>query len=203
MSSYAQIALAARVVAELYLSAPSTALQETFADPAAAEEWPLEDARSREALAEITAAQDSAEDLTDDHFQLFVGPGRGSACPYESVQLSDDELLYGTETFAVRDMYAHLGVAAATTDAVPDDHIGLELAYVAECCSRIDQALLADDKAVIRQLLRVFLCEHLDRFAPVLLPQVRDNAQTALYRRLPDLTESVLTAVHALVDETD
>lgn len=196
----ADVATAAHVVSSLLLDAPGDDLVAILHDASAVEDWPLEDEVSRAALVAIAAATDDRESLVDDQFQLFVGPGRGSACPYESVQLSEDELLYGEETVGVTQFYEHLGVTPNTVDKVPEDHIGLEFAFVAMCCQRMESSLLADERAAAEQLLRVFLAEHLDELAPVVFAQVREHARTTTYRLLPDIAEACLAGAHRLVD---
>lgn len=200
-ASAAEVALAAQIVSSLFLAAPGDELRAVLADPGAAAEWPTQDWSSRDALARVAAeGPGTAEELVDDHFQLFVGPGRGNACPYESVHVSEDNLLYGEETFAVRDMYAHLGLVAGGGDRGPDDHIGLEFGFVAACCERLSRELLAEERAAVAQLLRVFLAEHLDRFAPTVLAMVAEHARTSTYRALPVLARGVLAGAHELVD---
>ena len=99
--------------------------------------WPLEgDAHRTGAVLLETAVREaaSAEDLTEDFDALFIGPGRMHACPYESVYRSLEGLTFEAETMQVRRFYADHGLQAPAFNREPDDHIGLEVAFVGQLC---------------------------------------------------------------------
>lgn len=194
------VALAADVVSALFLRAPDDALLAALSDSDAAADWPLEDPASRTALATLASeGPGSTEELRNDHFMLFCGPGRGDACPYESVRLADDQLLFGVETDAVRAAYSELGLVAQRPDGEPEDHIGFEFGFVGACAHRLAHELLAEERAHTASLLSDFLELHLDRLAPLVLADVEAHARTATYRALPVLARGVLAAAHELV----
>lgn len=192
--------VAARVVSSLLLGPPGDELRAMFADAEAAQEWPLPDEEATRALREVTAAAPDTEDmLRRDHFRLFVGPGRGFACPYESVYTSRDQLVFGDETLDVRATYARIGLEAPGGGAEPDDHLGFEIAYIAEVAHRIVH--VSDDEQArhrLRSELGRFLVDHVDRYAGKVMDQVAEHAETAVYRALPALTRSVIDTAHAL-----
>lgn len=186
----AGLAVAAGVVSALFLAPPTPELLAGFADPAAAEQWPIEDEGARAALASVAAdGLPSEEELRADHFRLFVGRGRGLARPHESDHVDSRHPLSGDETFDGRGSCVWLGLESPELDRVPDDHIGLELAFVAELADRI---LQSDGDRQLRILLGQFMAHHLDRFAEAVLADVEKNARTSVYRALPALTRSVL-----------
>lgn len=190
---------AASVVSALLLAPPSPELVDLLSDPAAAEDWPVDDDRARAALQRVaTADMPDPSELTRDHFMLFVGPGRGHACPYESVYLSHDGLLFGTETYAARAEYHSVGLIAPQEGNEPDDHIGLEFAFVSELCRRIAAGEGVMDTHPYRVHLGRFLTEHLTRFAPTVLAAVEKHAFTPPYQALPALATSVLTTAEQL-----
>lgn len=193
-----RVAIAAGVVSALLLEPPTEALAASFADTSAAADWPIDDPDAREALESVARTGVEADDvLRSDHFRLFVGPGRGDACPYESVYVSRDHLLFSPETYDVRAAYARLGLEAPKLDNEPDDHLGLELAFVAELAHRLMHAS-GDEQRDLRELLGWFLAAHLDRFAPEVMRQVAEHARTSIYRALPALVESVLREAREL-----
>lgn len=188
-----RVAVASQICSQLVLTPPTPELAALFSDPDAPGQWPLKDAAAEAALREAVAGEPAtAEELRDDHFRLFVGPGRGLACPYESVYVSRDGLLFGDETFDVRATYARAGLSADPSE--PDDHLGVELAFVAELAGRI----AAHDERHLCAELGGFLAQHLDRFAPQVLAEVGEHARTPIYRTLPALTRSVLVAAQEL-----
>ncbi len=192
--------VAARVVSNLLLGPPGDDLRAMFTDADAAQEWPLQDEEAMQALRDVAAAAPDSEDmLRRDHFRLFVGPGRGFACPYESVYTSRDQLVFGDETLDVRATYARIGLEAPGGGSEPDDHLGFEIAYIAEVAHRIVHA--ADDEQTqhrLRSELGRFLVDHVNRYADQVMASVAERAETAAYRALPALTHSVIEASHAL-----
>jgi TorA maturation chaperone TorD len=59
--------------------------------------------------------------------RLFVGPRRLQAPPFASVYLDGQPDLMGVSTLRARQIYHAVGLASPWENAVPDDHIGLEL----------------------------------------------------------------------------
>lgn len=67
----------------------------------------------------------------------------------------------------------------------PDDHIGLELAFIGELCVAALRASEGGDvggQAALVDAVARFVHDHLARWAPRLAELVVEGAQTALYR---------------------
>ena len=77
-----------------------------------------------------------AEELTDnarsDFMRLFIGPGKVLAPPWGSVYMSVDKLIFTEETLNVRRYYERNGRIVKEKHHEPDDHIGLELEFIAD-----------------------------------------------------------------------
>lgn len=192
--------LAAGVVSQLFCDAPSEALVGALATPG---EWPIDDPDSARALEECrvglaAAGDDLARALRTDQFELFVGPGRGFACPYESVWLSPENLMFDEQTYQVREEFARLGLEAPALEKEPDDHIGLEFAFVAEIAKCLPMAADEESLQALRGFLADFLDNHLGRYAPEVLALVEKHATTPVYRALPALARGVLAEARAL-----
>lgn len=195
------LAVAANVVSQLFLAEPTRELLALLGE---GEGWPIPDAAADDALARAAAwlrgrpgDADLARELRQDHFELFVGPGRGYACPYESVWLSAENMMFDVETYEVRDAFARLGLAAPAQEKEPDDHIGLEFAFVSEIAERL--AVWPDEEVeALRALLAEFCAGHLSRFADKVFAGIREHATTGVYAALPALAESVLAEATAL-----
>jgi TorA maturation chaperone TorD len=146
--------------------------------------WVLEaaDPDTRRGLEQLRACRaqwggHSLAELEADFNRLFVGPGPLLAPPWESAQRGVDHLLFDQHTLAVRACYARFGLEAPNRGREPDDHLGLELAFLAQLCDRAATLALAG-----------FLEQHLLRWAPRCLGQVLAGARTLYYQGLAHLT---------------
>lgn len=99
------------------------------------------------------------------------------ASPCESVWIDEDHLMLQAPTFEVRAFMRRHGLAAADWRRMPDDHLSVELEFLA--------ALLELGEAAEA---RRFLDEHLSRWLPSFASAVQARAATPLYRALAGLT---------------
>ena len=123
--------------------------------------------------------------LTWDFNRLFVGPGEMLATPWESVYRSKTKLTFQEPTLQVRAFYERFGVQAPAVHREPDDHLGLELAFVATLSDLAAQAEAADDAAQLARCFetqRDFLQDHLLAWAPTCLALVEKHGETDYYR---------------------
>ena len=148
--------------------------------------------------ASAPAAQ--AESLLVDYTRLFVGPGKLLAPPYESAQVDEERLLFQEETLAVRAWYRRYGVELVNLHHEPDDHVGLELAFLAHLAQLALAAQTAGDQLRLAELLeaqRAFLAEHPRRWLPGWCAQVVERARTGFYQGAARLTAGMLAEVAA------
>jgi TorA maturation chaperone TorD len=97
----------------------------------------------------------------------FVGPGKLPAYPWESVYASGDEALFTETTLEVRRAYRSQGLLPAQYPQVADDHIGLEMGFLAALADRACAAQEQGCEGALRIALaasRDFLVEHLSRW---------------------------------------
>lgn len=187
---------AAMVVSQLFLAAPNPELRAALQDDDALAEWPLADPQSQRGVAMLREAVrsgdvDSPEVLERDHLYLFTGIGKPLAQPFESPYLSKEGLLFEEQTVAVRQAYAAHGLQVPNP-RVPDDHIGYEFSFV---CHLAGQASAGNAGAL--PALNSFVGQHLGRFAGDVAEALREHARTVTYRALAELSEGVLSHVHA------
>ncbi|WP_116115676.1 TorD/DmsD family molecular chaperone [Austwickia chelonae] len=117
--------------------------------------------------------------------RLFRGPGPLQACPYESVHREEEKLTFGEQTVSVRRWYAVHGVEAPRLNVEPDDHLGLELAFVSHLClSALDAAEAGDLAGLSGKVaaLSSFLGEHLLVWADEVADAMITHAETGLYQ---------------------
>jgi TorA maturation chaperone TorD len=76
------------------------------------------------------------EKACSDYMKLLVGVGKVFAPPWGSVYLNTDRLLFTEDTLKVRQFYERYGRKPVKKYKEPDDHIGLELEFLAYLSER-------------------------------------------------------------------
>lgn len=219
-------AAACSFVSALLLDPPDARLAERLraADPA--ESWPLADGVDPgrdQGLALLTAWADrvvadsgttSGTDSTTrgstdrgsvaataaEYVRLFQGPGHVPVCPYESVHREEEHLTFGDATVAVRGWYSRYGVAAPRPYVEPDDHIGLELAFVAHLCLAALEAGEVGNQAraaAVVDDLRAFLREHLLVWVDAVAGALGQHTSDELYSGVGLLLSSTCRSLSA------
>lgn len=193
------LAAAWAVLAGLLREPPTPRALATLRADAGRGEWPLPvGPRTAEGLTLVAGSNEPAEAVADDHFRLLRGPGQPLAVPWASVHLSQDALLFDEETFAVRQAYARHGLAVPHVNREPDDHISLELEFLATLLVRALEAAGADDPARAEELVAAhdeFCRDHLLPFGPDFFAAVEQHAATSLYRGVGVLGADALAQV--------
>lgn len=183
------LAAGATALSRWLFTPPSDVTLAVVRDPEMLAQWPLTADPTAEGLRLLQASgQDAAEsehEIAADHARLFVGPGRLRAAPYESVHRSADRLLFGEQTLAVRDWFRAYGVSAPCQGREPDDHIGLELEFVAMLLEWALEAVEEGEDLEVESFTRAaaeFVEEHPGRWAGAFFELVAAEAHTDFYR---------------------
>lgn len=140
---------------------------------------------------------DTFLNLQAEYTRLFVGTGRVLAPLWESVYFNEARMVFQEQTLQVRNWFRSYGLEVEKKGAEPDDHLGLELAFVAHLANLALQAIDKDDDVRLEELLaaqRQFMSEHLLRWGPTWCSLLGENAKTDFYRGLSHLT---LGGLHA------
>ncbi len=138
------------------------------------------------------------QDLQQDFLRLFIGPGKVLAPAWESVYFSEDRLVFQEQTLQVRQWYRRYGAEIEHIHKEPDDHIGLELIFVAYLAQRALDDFQQNDETAFEEDIhgqRQFLMQHLLRFAPNWYDLVEKHAHTGFYRALGQLIRGSLQTV--------
>lgn len=161
-------------------------------------DWPLECANSEanaglQQLVDFSAQWDDSQfgEVRRDYARLFIGPNRLLAPPWESVYRSSDHILFERQTLEVRRQYQRYQMPLQRTHVEPEDHIGLELRFVAHLSGLALFALERGDAALrseAQNALAQFLSEHLLQWSPEFVERVLISANTAYYRGIAQLT---------------
>lgn len=99
--------------------------------------------------------------VATEYAELFVGPRAPLAPPYESVYVGAVRRLNTDVTMQVRRFYEQCGMEVVRRNTVPNDHVGLELEFMAALCAREADAREAGDTA-LAQSLRDTQCDFLE-----------------------------------------
>jgi putative dimethyl sulfoxide reductase chaperone len=140
--------------------------------------------------------------LKQDQLHLFIGLDHVLAPVWESVYFNENRFVFQEQTLQVRQWYSRFGLQAERLYREPDDHIGLELGFVAHLASLTLQAIDLDDQDTFNKTLqaqRDFLSEHLLRWGPAWAKLVKQHAETDFYRGLAHLTIGALLAAAELL----
>lgn len=123
------------------------------------------------------------DDLTWEYRRLFVGPAAKPAPPWGSVYTDRECVVFGATTLELRAWMREHGVARATDEKTPEDHIGLMLALMAW--------LAQNQPADLEEFLRL----HLLTWAGHFLGELADAAEHPFYEGLARLTAASLDGV--------
>lgn len=140
--------------------------------------------------------------LRADYTRLFIGPGKVLAPPWESVYYSEERLIFQEQTLKVRAWYRRFGVESEKLHSEPDDHIALELAFLAHLAGLGLQALQNEEEREFNGNLEAqhqFLKEHPLKWAPLWCEMVEEHAQTDFYKGLARLTVGALKALDSIL----
>lgn len=117
------------------------------------------------------AEQPSAEALAREYAKLFLGVGEITLPLSESAWTSEKHLLSQKAQLDVRRAYADAGVACSGFMGLPDDHIGIELGFMAVLILKEDLAAASD-----------FFSEHPARWLPALAKALCEHPDARFYR---------------------
>jgi TorA maturation chaperone TorD len=101
--------------------------------------------------------------------RLFVGPGKVEVDPWESVYGTKEAVLFQPNTLEVRKAYVAQGFIPGKYPHVADDHVGLELDFMARLGQKLDEAFDNNDIQMSLQLTEAassFLQKHLLKWTP-------------------------------------
>lgn len=140
----------------------------------------------------------SLTELAVDYVRAFIGHGidaHSAAYPFESVYTSEKRLMMQDARDEVLAIYRSEGIDKRSDWRDGEDHIALELEFMRVMALRCAAAWEDGDEDAAQRcedVQRAFLAEHLLRWVPTMLADMRRFAKTGLYLGLADLTEGFL-----------
>lgn len=142
-------------------------------------------------------------DLLTDWTRLFAGGGLAPIAPWESVYYTEERVLFSESTLDVRAWYRRFGLEPANLYHEPDDHIGLELLFLAHLAHLGLAALEEGDEEALERAVqgqRDFCRQHLLVWAPTWCDQMVGLAFTDYYRGLALVVRGALVELARLLD---
>ena len=123
----------------------------------------------RDFFSENTVDDDLCEELAADYASLFLGAGKHPAHPYESVHTSEDGIIMREAWSNVLQTYGEFCLRKTDNYTQPEDHIAIELEFMAYLCLEMQKAIAMEDSKSIDVLIKTqknFIKKHLVSWAP-------------------------------------
>lgn len=187
------------LLATLYLTPPDSQTLAALQHPSFVADWPLGRGNTdvEAGLARLAEALPgaAATGLREEFWHLFGTLGPAAAPPWQSVYLDREQVLMGEETLRVRALFARFDLASALTGQQPEDHLGLQLQFLATLAARTAERLAAGDQPGARALLegqRECLEAHMLRWVGRFVDRAEAASETGFYAGLARLTLGLL-----------
>lgn len=127
------------------------------------------------------------EDTKAEFNFFFEGPAAPPAHPWESANIGPDHMVFQPSTLEVREAYHALGLKVLKEKHLPDDHISLMCAYLAEGGRRILSAWRTGQTEECCRLFgmqRAFLTAHVNNWLPIYAELCLKAGKAVLYPQL-------------------
>lgn len=136
--------------------------------------------------------EDVLLELAAEYAGLFLGVRQMPPHPSESVYTSQDHLIMQKARDDVMKMYRSMGLEKVGKFTEPEDHIALELQFMAHLSGKTSEALKSKDRVAADKYLEVqrdFLNEHLEKWVPKLVVDIKKGARREFYKAIAKITE--------------
>lgn len=179
-------------LARLFREEPDAAFLEGLRESADAFEGALGE------YAQALVSRDIERERTDaaaDFAACFLGMSDNPVSPFESVWRSPLHLMMQEQRDEVVAAYAAQGMGAASSFNLPEDHIALELEFMAFLCGRAAEAFVANDAATLvssEAAQQAFFFEHVNAWAGDVCDKLARRCRTDYLRAVAAWTEEVL-----------
>lgn len=132
----------------------------------------------------LNGASAKIDALETEYARIFVGPSALPAPPWESVYAGKRRLVMTEDTLAVRNAYREQGFEPALGRRVPDDHIAIELDFLANLAARALDAAQQGKTAEHAEALdasEAFLANHLTQWVGDFILDLDAHAESEFY----------------------
>lgn len=146
-------------------------------------------------------------ELAIEYTRIFLGTGpsqAGGAFPFELVYTSPRGLLMQEARDQVVELYRQKGIQRSSAFHAAEDHLALELEFLAQLCGKTAQALAECEDCFAASTLQeqnVFLEKHLLNWVPRLCEDIMRIASTDFYKGIAMITAGYLAIDKNLIAE--
>jgi len=134
-------------------------------------------------------------ELAAEYASLFLNAGPSPVYLVESVYLGKHHLLYEEPYFEVLDAYKSLGFEKSPTFKEPEDHLAVELEFMAKLIDLTIQSLEENNLEYAKGYLKLqkeFLDEHLIKWVPQLCQKLEEASSNRFYKGLAKLLQGFI-----------
>ena len=131
-------------------------------------------------------------ELAVEYAGLFLGVRQVPPHPSESVYTGKGRLLMQKPRDDVMKIYRRMGLERSSEFNEPEDHIAVELQFMADLSGKSGEALRTGDLVEAKNCLEVqrdFVSEHLIKWVPMLAKDILRGAQREFYKAIAKITE--------------
>jgi TorA maturation chaperone TorD len=143
-------------------------------------------------------------ELAAEYAGLFLGLRQMPPHPSESVYSSADHLIMQKARDDVLKIYRGMGLDKVREYTEPEDHIAIELQFMAYLCGKTVEELRAAKFTEAKMCLEVqrdFLSEHLAKWVPMLVADILMGARREFYKAIAKITKGYVEIDRQVVSE--
>lgn len=138
----------------------------------------------------LSEATENLEALTSDYTRLFIGPASLPAAPWESVYQERQRTIMTKTTLDVRSAYRSQGFSPRLYQRIPDDHIALELDFLASLAAEAEAAHREGDSESCMSICKASACfieNHLGTWVDDFACDVREKGNSDFYAAVAEV----------------
>lgn len=143
-------------------------------------------------------------DLAVEYAGMLLAAGKNHLLTSESAYLGGHHLYYDKPYAQVKNLYRRSHVEKRQDFLEPEDHIAVELDFMANLCKEMDSLLGQKSVEGALQNLKLqkeFLRDHLVKWVPDLCESMKKAAESKLYKSVAELTKGFISMEVQVVDE--
>lgn len=148
--------------------------------------------------------EQALKELRVDYTGLFIEITDKEISPWESVYFTEERAIFQKSTLKVREWYRRFGLQVTKLYKEPDDHVGLEFAFLSHLAGQAVEALEDGDRDRTQKIIQAqkdFLGEHVLTWVPTWSEQLREYAKTDFYRGISHLVQGSLEETRELLED--
>ncbi|MEM3449326.1 MAG: molecular chaperone TorD family protein [Thermoprotei archaeon] len=142
-------------------------------------------------------------DLAEDYAGIFLGVRGVVPHPSESAYMTKDHTIFQKQRDEILQMYQQMGLQKDPSFPEPEDHIALELCFMARLANQTVNALELKNLELLLQMLRYqqsFMDQHLVRWVPKLCQDIYRSARTDFYKGVALFTRGFINLDRAMIN---